>query len=138
MTRLPLIALTLCFVACSSHPDVGSSEQAATCYRCGPTGAQLIEQHWNELGGANSILGDYKKRSVNCRRLGQFVFCDWERVPSVATVHNGLIQEFEHGRMYWSAVSGAHVVTGEILARYIALGEAAGFGFPFNDDTIAD
>jgi hypothetical protein len=48
---------------------------------------------------------------------------------------NGIkVQYFECGVVYWSATTGAHTLTPEFLARYIALGlEKGAFGLPVAD-----
>jgi uncharacterized protein with LGFP repeats len=45
-------------------------------------------------------------------------------------VTGGRASVFSHGNIYWGPSTGAHPVYGAILAKYVALGGAAGFGLP--------
>ncbi len=53
-----------------------------------------------------------------------------------ATPHkDGVVQGFEHGPIYFSPASGAHLVQGLILGKYSQLGyEDSPFGFPTSDE----
>ncbi len=42
--------------------------------------------------------------------------------------------DFEHGRVYWSAATGAHAVYGAILQTYLAGGGSATYGLPLGDE----
>lgn len=43
----------------------------------------------------------------------------------------GCMQDFQHGSIYWSATTGAQVVTGAVRTRYLALGAQDGrLGYP--------
>jgi uncharacterized protein with LGFP repeats len=44
-------------------------------------------------------------------------------------------QQYQFGRMYWTARTGAHVLVGDILATYLAAGGPAAFGAPTTDET---
>jgi uncharacterized protein with LGFP repeats len=44
------------------------------------------------------------------------------------------VNTFQGGAIYWSASSGAHVVYGDIAAKYNALGGPAGYGLPSSDE----
>ncbi len=60
------------------------------------------------------------------------------RVGSAITVGGGRAQEFQHGWIYWSSATGAHVVDGEILADYLRRGGPTGpLGFPTTDASPA-
>ncbi|MCU1538665.1 MAG: sugar dehydrogenase [Humibacillus sp.] len=48
-------------------------------------------------------------------------------------VTGGLSTAFTKARIYWSSSTGAHVVNGAILAKYLALGGPAGAGLPMTD-----
>lgn len=47
---------------------------------------------------------------------------------------SGVRAVFTGGRVYWSSGTGAWAVQGGILARYVAIGEVAGLGFPAADE----
>jgi uncharacterized protein with LGFP repeats len=48
----------------------------------------------------------------------------------------GRFSRFERGRISWSATTGAHTVTGQILARYLELGAEQRVGYPLQDEQI--
>ena len=48
----------------------------------------------------------------------------------------GLEQAYQNGDIFWQASTGAHVVHGAVLARYLAFGGPSGvLGFPTSDET---
>ena len=47
------------------------------------------------------------------------------------------VQEYQYGRLYWSAATGTHLLRGEILAAYLAAGGPAALGAPTVDETPA-
>ena len=47
----------------------------------------------------------------------------------------GRESDFQRGRVYWSAATGAHEVHGSILLRYLALRGPSGYGLPVNDES---
>jgi uncharacterized protein with LGFP repeats len=51
-----------------------------------------------------------------------------------AAVPGGFRTDFAGGSVYWSAATGARVVRGAILQRYVAAGGPASLGFPVADD----
>ncbi|MGY1619686.1 N-acetylmuramoyl-L-alanine amidase [Geodermatophilus sp. SYSU D00691] len=46
-------------------------------------------------------------------------------------------QEYENGRLYWSATAGVHLIRGDILKKFIALGGATVLGVPSTDEGVA-
>ncbi len=79
-------------------------------------GAGPVPAHYAAMGGASSYLG--------------------APVGGERPVAGGVVQQYAGGAIYWSAATGAHAVTGAILARYRDLGGPAGFlGFPATDET---
>jgi uncharacterized protein with LGFP repeats len=46
-------------------------------------------------------------------------------------------REYQHGRMYWSASTGARVTYGDILAKYLDQGGHEAFGAPITDECPA-
>lgn len=78
-----------------------------------------IDAHYNEKGGANSPLG---------QKVGEVY----------AFGSNGAAQDFQGGKMIYSPDTGAKVMYGAILDKYLALGGAdAGLGYPTNDESDA-
>ncbi|GHF44197.1 glucose/arabinose dehydrogenase [Amycolatopsis bartoniae] len=57
--------------------------------------------------------------------------------PTAPEVSDGGVRYrvYEHGRLYWSAQTGVHLVHGDILTKYLALGGHAKFGAPTTDET---
>ncbi|MGY1706296.1 hypothetical protein ACI79C_17160 [Geodermatophilus sp. SYSU D00697] len=49
----------------------------------------------------------------------------------------GFLTSFEGGTIYWSQSTGARVVRGPVLAKYVAAGGPATLGFPSADDVAA-
>ncbi len=77
----------------------------------GPIGAYYLS-----LGGPGSYLGT--------------------PVGSESGVAGGLEQPYQNGYIFWAASTGAHVVHGAILSRYLAFGGPSGIlGFPTSDET---
>jgi uncharacterized protein with LGFP repeats len=59
-------------------------------------------------------------------------------VTGQTPVADGTVQRFQRGRIYWSAPTGAHLVTGAIAVAYDQLGGPGGvLGFPTSDETVA-
>ncbi|MCW2620633.1 MAG: SpoIID/LytB domain, partial [Frankiales bacterium] len=83
------------------------------------TGAQavqgLIQRHYQQLGGATSVLG--------------------LPVSDEEAVQGGRQSRFLAGRMYWSPGTGAREVHGLILDRYLGMGGPGSFlGLPTSDE----
>jgi len=77
----------------------------------------LIRQKWADLGWENSFLG--------------FPLSDESNVIGKP----GRTNTFEGGVISWTSGTGAHEVHGAILARWVAIGREAKFGFPLTDET---
>ncbi|KLO30046.1 membrane protein [Mycolicibacter heraklionensis] len=77
-----------------------------------PTAA--IDQTWRTAGGPAGALG--------AKQGGQYAIGD----------NGGAGQDFAHGKVYFSPVTGANAVEGDVLAKYESLGGPAGsdLGFP--------
>jgi uncharacterized protein with LGFP repeats len=85
----------------------------ATGYRI--VRGQILDK-WSALGGARSALG-YPVADEIC-----------------GLRYHGCFQRFQHGSIYYSAVSGARPVSGRILERWGAAGwETGRFGYPVSD-----
>ncbi|CEH00093.1 Large surface protein A [Propionibacterium freudenreichii] len=75
-----------------------------------------IGDTYNALGGAGSFLG--------------------LPIGDSAAVSGGWFQQFQGGRVYWSATGGGHAVHGAVLNEYIAQNGSAGIlGVPVLDET---
>jgi uncharacterized protein with LGFP repeats len=73
-----------------------------------------IQQRYTQLGSQGSVLG----ATVTAEHKGG----------------HGHVQHYQGGRMYWSNATGAHYLTGNVLHRYIQLGEMASpLGLPTAD-----
>ncbi|MFB9376674.1 family 43 glycosylhydrolase [Kineococcus gynurae] len=82
-----------------------------------PAAANPIASKWNSLGGAGGVLGNPTTPVL-----------DTPRRP-------GSYQHFQGGSVYFSSVTGAHVVKGLIRDRWAAWGwENSSLGFPLNDE----
>jgi uncharacterized protein with LGFP repeats len=95
--------------------------QSGTLYWSGATGARMVRgsllQRYDAAGGPR-VLG--------------FPVAD-ERA-----VRGGAAVELQGGAIYWSSATGAHVVRGDILAKWRQWGaESGSLGFPTGDDTAA-
>ncbi|XMG35186.1 trypsin-like serine protease [Amycolatopsis bartoniae] len=66
-----------------------------------------------DLGGPSSFLGN--------------------AIGSEFAAAGGTGQNYEHGAIYYSAATGAHIVQDQILAKYLAIGGPAAIGFPVTD-----
>lgn len=75
-----------------------------------------IEQKYQELGGANGVLG---------KALGPTM-----TLPDKA----GKLQGYTNGTIYWDAATGAHAVSGDVLRSWLSAGAEAGkLGYPISD-----
>ncbi len=80
-----------------------------------PDSADPIVAHYDSLGAAHSLLGS--------------------SVGVEYAVAGGRAQNYQHGRIYFSAGTGAYSVHGAILTHYLQLAGPAGvLGFPVSDE----
>jgi S-formylglutathione hydrolase FrmB len=88
----------------------------------GKTGAQLV-------GGA--IGGAYVRTGGATGPLGLPISAETGTPDK-----KGRYQKFEHGIVYWTAQTGAHLVTGAIGDKFAAIGyERSPLGYPTSDET---
>jgi hypothetical protein len=88
------------------------------CTPQAPTCLTPIDQHWLDLGGAGSVLG---------QPTGP---------EGVAADGIGRYRAFAGGTEFWSPSTGAHEVHGAIRGKYGALGwERSFLGYPLTDET---
>jgi uncharacterized protein with LGFP repeats len=56
-------------------------------------------------------------------------------VSQETLVNGGVMQQFENGNIYWSNLTGAHIVKNELLNKYIAAGSVFGaLGYPISPE----
>jgi hypothetical protein len=82
----------------------------------------------HEVHGA--ILDRYQQAGGPTGGLG-FPLSDEEDVAGVPGARRS---SFEHGDIYWSAESGAHVIVGDIRERFLGNGGAERYGIPVTDE----
>jgi uncharacterized protein with LGFP repeats len=147
MKRACVILIPLVAAACgpANSGPVGVHQTAVTsadptsdpCYDSrGPIADAEIAKKWVDLGGVNSPLGHYATV-----RHCHHETCSFSCVPSVEVGPNGigLMQQFVHGRIYWSESTTLTVdaLWGDILQEYLATGGADSttfrLGFPTTD-----
>ena len=90
---------------------------------------------WTAATGAQRVLGDlgagWFARGAQNGTLGYPV-----SALVCGLVNGGCIQDFQGGRLYWSAATGAQLVRGAILGAYEAQSSQDGtLGYPLNDET---
>ncbi len=73
-----------------------------------------VRDKWASVGGPRSVLG--------------------LPVTDEVAEPGGARGTFVYGRVYWSPSTGAHQLYGSILARYLADGGVARYGFPTSDE----
>lgn len=78
---------------------------------------------------SGAILERYLAQGAQAGALG------WPSSDQIAVKDGGLVQRFDGGLVYWTAASGARVVTGAILGEFGRLGwENSPLGFPTSDE----
>ncbi len=88
--------------------------------------------YWSKATGAKVLHGVIMRRYVASGGPKALGFPTTE----VAAVKGGAKAELQGGAIYWSSATGAHVVRGQILARWRQLGGETGrLGYPTGDDT---
>ncbi|ABS04492.1 LGFP repeat-containing protein [Kineococcus radiotolerans] len=97
-----------------------------------PDGSVLYNRGGVKRTVKGAILGRYQELEAQEGRLG------WPVTDEVA-LRGGAVSVFEHGNVYWTSASGAHVVEGPILGAYADGGWEHGWlGFPTSDaDAVA-
>ncbi|MGY1813430.1 N-acetylmuramoyl-L-alanine amidase [Blastococcus sp. SYSU D00820] len=93
--------------------------QGGSIYWSAGTGARVVRgailDKWRQYGGQAGVLG-------------------YPTGDDSATA-GGYTTAFQGGAVYWSAGTGARVVRGAILEKYLTSGGPAGLGFPTGDDS---
>ncbi|MEU0540690.1 alpha/beta hydrolase-fold protein [Nocardia sp. NPDC005978] len=91
--------------------------QSGSIYWTPQTGAQMVR---------GAILDEWGRQGFEGGPAG-YPNGPEQRTPN----RDGVVQGFEHGPMYFSAKTGAHLLQGLILGRYAQIGfENSAFGFP--------
>ncbi|WP_245717472.1 alpha/beta hydrolase-fold protein [Nocardia jejuensis] len=95
--------------------------QSGSIYWTPQTGAQMVR---------GAILDEWGKQGFEASAAG-YPNSQELRTPN----RDGVVQGFEHGPMYFSSATGAHLVQGLILGKYSQLGfENSAFGFPVAEE----
>jgi hypothetical protein len=87
--------------------------------------------HWSQRTGAHVVRGAILAR---WRSLGAQAGALGYPVGDDVAVPGGARTDFAGGSIYWSASTGAKVVRGALLQRYVAAGGPRVLGFPVADD----
>jgi uncharacterized protein with LGFP repeats len=96
--------------------------QAGSIYASAGTGAHLVRGEvrsaWWGRGGITGPLGFPTSDTASVTGLGGT---------------KGQVGTFSGGALYWSAATGARLLSGDVLAAYVAAGGPAKIGFPVAD-----
>ncbi len=97
-------------------------------------GFEAGAMYWSEETDAHAvmgmILGKYAELGYETGVLG------YPRTSEQPAGAGGRFGEFQHGRIYWSPLTGAWPVRGKILEAWLAEGAENGrLGFPIGDET---
>jgi uncharacterized protein with LGFP repeats len=87
--------------------------------------------YWSARTGAHDVRGAILER---WRSLGAQTGVLGYPVGDDVAVPGGWKTDFAGGSIYWSPSTGARMVRGAILQRYVAAGGPASLGFPVADD----
>ncbi len=88
--------------------------------------------YWSQATGAHVVRGDilarWRQWGAESGALG------YPTADETAGPDGGYLTTFRGGTVYWSQSTGAKVVRGAILERYVAAGGPAELGYPTADD----
>jgi len=91
--------------------------------------------YWSSATGAHVVRGDilarWRQWGAESGALG------YPTGDDAAAPNGGYLTTFRGGTVYWSASTGAKVVRGAILQRYVAAGGPQALGYPTTDDVAA-
>jgi uncharacterized protein with LGFP repeats len=107
----------------------------------GTAGGALVrlqggDVYWSAATGAHVVRGAIldKWRSTG----GQLGVLGYPTGDDKLTWGGGYETRFAGGTVYWSSATGAHMVRGAILQRYVANGGPAALGYPVADDEATE
>lgn len=86
--------------------------------------------------GAFALTGPVLARYLNSRTAAALGLPTSDVVP-LSGAMNATTATFQHGSIFWSPATGARVVVGPVLERYVASGGPAVLGLPLTDVTGA-
>lgn len=90
---------------------------------------------WTPGTGAHAVYGEILTRY---EALGGAGTLGYPLASEESAAPGGRVSRFQRGRVYWTPATGAHVVYGGILERYLAEGgPASRLGFPVGDEEDA-
>jgi len=113
------------FLGAPTGPEVSTGTGRTRTY----TGGRL---YWSPATGVHEVHGAILARYLSFGGpTGWLGFPTSDELP----VTGGRESDFQRGRVYWSAATGAHEVHGLILQRYLALRGPSGYGLPVNDES---
>jgi hypothetical protein len=111
------------------------------------TGAHAVDgaigRRWLKLGGAEGFLGYPIADKEDL--FGESGANDLDAPEMSGSLMSfalsglsGAVLRFQGGSVYWSQQTGAHALSGPILARYVTIGEhQSALGFPTSEEVIA-
>ena len=113
------------FLRAPTGPEVSTGTGRTRTY----AGGRL---YWSPSTGVHEVHG-----AILGRYLAFGGPTGWLGFPTSdeMSVSGGRESDFQHGRIYWSAATGAHEVHGMILQRYLAVRGPSGYGLPVTDET---
>ena len=87
--------------------------------------------YWSEATGAHTVAGAVLTKYLAKGGPASIGF----PTTDGQAVTGGRATFFTGGRIYWSSGTGAHLLTGPILTKYLATGGATSYGLPSTDVT---
>ena len=87
--------------------------------------------YWSEATGAHTVAGAVLTKYLAKGGPASIGF----PTTDGQAVTGGRANFFTGGRIYWSSGTGAHLLTGPILTKYLATGGATSYGLPSTDVT---
>ena len=108
-----------------------------TVPKSGPyAGFHLVVSNLAGYPGTGTI--PVKNQAVLSAWVAQGCAAGQPTAPEAPAAKGGAYQSFQHGKIYWSAATGAHLVWGGIAAKWVTLGGEAGrMGYPITDEKPA-
>ncbi|MBX9625239.1 MAG: hypothetical protein K2X82_15640, partial [Gemmataceae bacterium] len=106
-----------------------SDEQAAGAGRV--SRFERGDIYWSEATGARVVFGAVRDKYDALGGAAGFLGLP---TGDLTFVGAGIMTRFQGGDIYWSGATGAHVVYGDILTKFNALGGVGFCGFPVSDE----
>jgi uncharacterized protein with LGFP repeats len=91
---------------------------------------------WSAATGAHAVTGPIQDKYLALR--GSAGLLGFPTSDQLVAAGGGAFSYFQGGIIVWSGATGAHVVRGAILSKYLAMhGTASILGFPTSDELVA-